>query len=153
VIGVKTPTGNATVANASILTAGGAKAIARMGILTADGAKDFFTTGGTGTLTVDVSPISAIGSGFSNSTVTVTTNLVTATASGGTAPYTYAWTRVSGATGFTATSPSQAASRFAIDLAMNDNADATFRVTATDARGRTGTADVPAAAFNYGAFP
>jgi hypothetical protein len=64
-----------------------------------------------------------------------------ATASGGTGPYTYAWTRISGSTDITAGSPSSATTNFSGTIEVG-TVNATFRVTATDAVLATATADV-----------
>jgi len=151
-IAVQTPFGAGTIGSVSVRTPSGDAVVARGAILTPTGSKDFYTSGGAGGLAVDVSPPFASGSSFTPAPVFVTTNTVTAAATGGTAPYTYAWTRISGASGFNALSASEAATRFRITLDADEGADAVFRVTATDARGRTGTFDVSASAYNYGSI-
>lgn len=148
-IGIQTPTGLKAVASVSIRTPTGDKAVARIGIQTPTGPKDFFLSGGSSGMSVTASPISAIGTQFSNSSVVVNTNIITLAASGGTPPYSYAWSRQSGSTGLTATSPSSASTRFAVTLGANEVAEAVFRGTATDARGRTAFFDVSVAAYNY----
>jgi SprB repeat len=149
VITLRTATGDKVIAGMTLRTPTGDKVIAKATLRTPSGDKVIFDTAVAGTLTVDVSPVSAVGAVAIDETVFVTTNAITATASGGTAPYTYAWTRVSGDSGFNALSGSSATSRFRATVAPGDALDAVFRVTATDARGRTGTADVPASASNF----
>lgn len=67
----------------------------------------------------------------------------TVTASGGTAPYTYAWTRISGATEITANSTTAATTSFnCTGLAAGEVNNAVFRCTVTDSVSATATADV-----------
>ena len=150
-IGVQTPTGAKGVAAFGIRTADGNKAVARASILTADGSKDFFVEGGmAGSLILSIDPVSAVGSGASAGSTTVFTNSVTTTATGGTAPYSYAWARTSGSTSWSINSPSSASTRFSILVAPSAVEDGEFECTVTDARGRTGTISINAAAFNFG---
>lgn len=98
-------------------------------------------------LSVSISTVAeAIGSSSS-----LTTNSVTATPSGGTAPYTYAWTLVTngGRNASTAGSPSLATTNFTkTGLVPTDVVTDVWRVTATDSFGQTATADVTAT-FSY----
>jgi len=71
----------------------------------------------------------------------VTTALVTVTASGGTGPYTYAWANVSGDT-FTPTLPTAAATAFTITVTLGETASAVYRCTVTDDVAATYTVDV-----------
>lgn len=76
----------------------------------------------------------------------VTTNTVTATPSGGQAPYTYAWARLSSSGPGTpvAANPTSATTAFRGQV----GAEAIFRVIVTDALGSTVTRTVPAT-FEY----
>lgn len=104
------------------------------------------TLGAGGGLSVTIAP------GFANGFVftpepaapfrNVTSNSVTATASGGTGPYTYAWTRISGDSAVVATSPTSASTTFHGNVGKNQDLQATFRVTATDSLSATATADI-----------
>ena len=63
-----------------------------------------------------------------------------------TPPLTYAWARVAGATSLITATPSSGSSNsttFSANLALGQSATETFRVTVTDAAGRTGTRDIP----------
>lgn len=80
-----------------------------------------------------ISPASATGSGKVN----ITTNSVTATPSGGTGPYTYAWTYVSG-DAVTVLSPTAASTQFR----SNISAGGVYRCTITDSLAATATATV-----------
>lgn len=79
-------------------------------------------------------------------TGTSTTNSVTVTASGGTAPYSYAWTRVTSdhpTNDPTANSPAAATTTFTqTNIGVAEGYTATFRCTVTDANTNTATCDV-----------
>ena len=97
--------------------------------------------GAGGTLAVSISPTDV--GNFSTAPSFTGAIGVTATASGGTGPYTYAWTKVSG-NAITIASPSSATTKFNVSgMAVNETRLATFRVTATDAVLATATSDVP----------
>jgi len=93
-----------------------------------------------GSLTVAVAPSSLQKTA---TTASITTATATVTAAGGTAPYTYAWTRTSGSTLITADSASAATSAFTgATLVSGATYQAIFRCTVTDAAAATKTADV-----------
>jgi hypothetical protein len=109
---------------------------------TADSAQSIAVAAG---LSVSVNDAEALGYVF-NPTNPPTEFVATfpetvATASGGTGPYTYAWTRISGSTQITADAPSAATTTFSGTIGA-ELVTATFRVTATDAAMATATADV-----------
>ena len=63
-----------------------------------------------------------------------------------TPPLTYSWARVAGATSLITATPASGSSNsttFSANLALGQAATETFRVTVTDAAGRTGTRDIP----------
>lgn len=66
---------------------------------------------------------------------------ITAVPSGGSAPYTYTWSRISGTSG-DITSPSAATTTFSAYLSTGASEDATFRCTVTDAFGNQASATV-----------
>jgi hypothetical protein len=71
------------------------------------------------------------------------TDSVTVTATGGTAPYTYAWARIAGSTLIAATSTTAATTTFTgTTLVSGTTYDSTFRCTVTDAAAATKTVDV-----------
>lgn len=78
---------------------------------------------------------------------TASTKTVTVTPSGGTAPYTYAWTRFSGEG--TVNNPTKATTLFFATLSAEDEATGTFRCTVTDSLGATATAQVLATFRSY----
>jgi hypothetical protein len=90
--------------------------------------------------------------GRSHGTGTATTSIVTATPTGGTAPYTYAWSLLStdGTPDPDADNPTSAATSFT-QTGMNpdDYIASTWRVTVMDANGVTATADVSATFNDY----
>lgn len=70
-----------------------------------------------------------------------TTDPCVVTASGGTAPYTYAWVRQSGALNITADSPTSDSTAFSADTMFYPTSySAVFQCTVTDALGATATA-------------
>jgi hypothetical protein len=78
---------------------------------------------------------SGSGSGAASSGLVTTTGTTTATPSGGTAPYTYAWTRVSGDITISINSPSAATTSFTASVADGVPKEAAFKCTITDANG------------------
>lgn len=90
-------------------------------------------------LSVSASPIGA--SGIIADGGLATTNSVTVTPAGGSAPYTYAWTFVSGDS-VTVNSPASATTSFSTTLAPEDETSSVYRCTVTDDNGTTATVDV-----------
>lgn len=70
----------------------------------------------------------------------VTTGSITCSPTGGTAPYSYAWTFVSG-NSFTVDSPTSATTAFSTTLSTAETKTATYRCTITDANGEAAFAD------------
>ena len=86
----------------------------------------------------------------SGSAETLTTAVTTATVTGGAAPYSYAWAKVSG-DAITAVTPTGAATSFrAAALAAEEVRTATFRVTVTDSASLTATRDINVAIVRTG---
>lgn len=102
--------------------------------------------------TAVASPDMVSGSGSSGGTIAITTSASTATPTGGTAPYTYAWTQTSGAGLWTANSPTGAISDFTgYAIGPGDGDDATFICTVTDSLGSVAvTNDVACSVTNFG---
>ena len=99
--------------------------------------------GGGGGLSATASPGSATGAVTNSSLFTVvTSNSVTVTATGGTAPYTYAWTRVSGDSAPTPSSYTAAGVYWSASVGRDQERTATWRCTVTDAALDTATVDV-----------
>lgn len=92
--------------------------------------------GGGGSITVSVSPyiVSKTRSGIG----TITTPAATATPSGGTGPYTYAWSLMTGDT-FTVDSPTASSTTFTAFLGDGLNKNAIYKVIVTDSAAATGT--------------
>lgn len=113
-----------------------AQAAASAAQATANAAQEQVNVVGAETLTfsASASPISATGSGLSG---VVQTNIVTVTPAGGTGPYTYSWTYVSGDT-VTVLSPTSAATRFS----SATGAEAVYKCTVTDSLAATAVVNV-----------
>lgn len=150
---VRTATGTKDIAAIHVRTAAGLKEIDNASIRTASGVKDFFSPGGGGgAFQVNVSNYGPRGSVANPNSVTVTTSIVTLTPSGGQAPYTYAWSKLSGleAWDIIVVSPGQA--RFACSqVAPFEEIFAEFACVVTDARGRqVSTGSITASVYNFG---
>lgn len=92
------------------------------------------------TLNASASPSSVTASGSGTS---VTTSSVTVTPTGGTSPYTYSWTRISGSTAIAVNSATAATTTFTgSSLASGTTYSAVFRCTVTDNVAATKTVDV-----------
>lgn len=90
---------------------------------------------------LDVNMQNATVSGSRSNAGSVTSSAAVAVASGGTSPYTYAWTKVSGDT-FTVTSPTAASTTFSTSLTNGQTKSGVYRCTATDAASATAYDDV-----------
>lgn len=102
----------------------------------------FWDPSGTVSFSVTISPTVTGGSSY---TSIVVTGSVTATATGGTGPYSYAWSLgdFTNTTPPSVTSPSSATTTFQqTNVAVDDTDSATFTVTATDSLANTATASI-----------
>jgi hypothetical protein len=91
-------------------------------------------------INVSVTPLS--GYGIRTNVGTVSTQTLTASASGGTAPYTYFWEIIDDSPAY-ASAPTSAATQIREDVDLAPvSYDRTVRVTATDANGNTGFRNV-----------
>ena len=99
-----------------------------------------------GGLTVSVSPGGAVGNVFepepAPSFQTVVSDNVTVTASGGTGPYTYAWSKVSGDSAISATASTAATTAFSAIVGKNQEKSAVWKVIVTDSLSATAEATV-----------
>lgn len=94
---------------------------------------------------LSVVPVSV--SAFITGAGLATTNAVTADATFGTGPWTYAWAFASG-DAFTITSPAAATTTFSAVLSDGETRNATYAVTATDSLAATKTTAVAVTAFS-----
>lgn len=108
--------------------------------------QDIAGFGGGSGFSVTVSPGSASGFLFTPEPAelvqTVTTNNVTATAAGGTGPYTYLWEYVSGSSAHIPSNPSGATTNWSATQPKNSTRDSVWKVTATDSLSATSSANV-----------
>jgi uncharacterized protein YdaL len=114
--------------------------------------KTVFSQGGT--LIIDVPP-SAYGAQSVNETVPITTEVITATVTGGASPITYLWEAVNlFGNSWTIISPNSTSTSFRANAVGSGNIQsAIFKCTATDSRGRTvESINVDVTAENYGGF-
>jgi hypothetical protein len=77
-----------------------------------------------------------------------TTPLTSAAITGGTAPYTWAWSLLSGDPSITINSPSSNSTSFTATLSPGESKTGAFKLTVTDANGVTKTVEV-SAYFNH----
>lgn len=97
-------------------------------------------------LAVTISPDHLNATGYSPGTVSPWTGFCTASPTGGTAPYRYAWT-VDNSWGVL--NPTSASTAFqSIPLSPGDGSDATGTITVTDANSLTATATIPLTSYN-----
>jgi hypothetical protein len=89
-------------------------------------------------MTASITPPYETAYGYSPGVATVTSGSVVAAPTGGLAPYTYAWTRLSGVG--TINSPALATSSFSASVAESETDSGEFQVTVTDSAGQTATA-------------
>lgn len=104
-------------------------------------------SGGGEELIVALEPSYASGARSIPGSVTVTTNIITASVFGGKPPYTYAWT---GPATLTIASPAKPATSFFATLAPGGTVADDYTLTVTDARGATAYAGVSASVINFG---
>lgn len=112
--------------------------------------------GGGGGFTASASPATVYGARSVNGVVSVMTETTTATATatGDVAPFTYAWSKLSGDAMWSITSPTAQTTRFAFEaVGPGESNVGTFRCTVTDRFGKTvNTNTVEANVSNFGGF-
>lgn len=100
------------------------------------------------TISLSVTP-NVFGSANYPGTTLVTSTVATATPTGGAGPYTYAWSRVSGAV-LSITAPTNASTSFRTTIEAGGSRTATYRCTVTDTNGLTAFDDVNINLINTG---
>lgn len=106
-----------------------------------------FGSSSTASFLVSTNPPNVYSSGAGGGTQT--TSAMTAAISGGTAPYTYSWSIVSGDS-ITITSPTAGSTTFSGSVPFGGTLFAVVRVTVTDANGATSQADGTATLMDIG---
>lgn len=105
--------------------------------------------GGGGSFTATASPGSAVGAVTDDKLfVVVTSNSVTVTPAGGTAPYTHLWTYVSGDSAPVPTSSTAASTAFSATVGRDQEKIAVWKDTVTDALGATASVNVSVSLFH-----
>lgn len=156
-ISILTPEGSKNLILRGILTPEGSKAIETGSITTPTGDMTIWdgSVGSLDELAVTATPPSVQGAMASPTLVTVNTEWTEASATGGSAPYSYVWTVEDdgGFAGWQVVHPNEAETYFrAVGVDAQEIWQATMRCTATDARGATGFVDVTVVAQNYGSL-
>lgn len=100
-------------------------------------------------LTASANPSSVGGTQSSDQPITVTSEGTTASPTGGRAPFTYAWTQISGPSA-TITAPTMATTQFRATVNPFDTVSLSFRCTITDAVGQSASTEVTALLNNLG---
>lgn len=101
--------------------------------------QNFYGTSNAAPLSISISPSSLYDSRLGDGSLT--SSPATGTASGGTGPYTYAWTYVSG-NSYTIDSPSLATTTFTTTLTAGQIKSGVYRCTATDSLSATASATI-----------
>lgn len=140
-----------TITTMKVLDGSTLRTIFRAKVMDADGTTLRTVATFSPAMTASAFPIAIDGTAASSSSVPVTTNAVTITPSGGTAPYTYAHSVLAyaggGAIGFSNISSANTTVTL-VNVAPSDSEIATLRCTVTDAFGQTATADYDATFTN-----
>lgn len=121
---------------------------AEMWVRDVDGLSQVF--GSSGPLAVSLDKTVAVGRRFARDDVSVPTEVVTATITGGVPPVTLSWAKTAGTSVWAVGSPGEAATRFTASLVpLGTTQIATFQLTAKDARGATAvSAEITASVSN-----
>lgn len=146
-----------TVAAMHVRVGGTTRAVARAWLRDNGALKQFFASmdsqsgGSTNSPSgITVSPTGATGFANSAGTTMARSNTVTVTVTGGVAPYTFAWTYVSGDV-VTCNAPTAAATTFSATLSASESRYAEWKCRVTDAAGVVAdSATVPVTLQNIG---
>lgn len=99
--------------------------------------------GGVLTITADVNPATTDFIFDDGSYATFCeSNLVTTTTTGGTGPYTYSWTRLSGSSAVACDSPTSSSTKFSCTIYRGSTRSAVYRCTVTDSAAATAYVDI-----------
>lgn len=133
--------------------AGALKTVASVRVRGASGLQLVYSSSAGGAFDVAASPLVAFGGRTGTGALTITSEEVALSITGGAYPYSYAWSLVAAIDGtWTIESPSASKTRFVVSgVPLGDSYQATFKCTVTDARGLSSTsADVAVTCTNYG---
>lgn len=153
-LSILTPDGSKNLILRGVMTEAGLKGIAQVSVT--DPAGDYQVWDGTlAGLTVTATDPFVQGHVAAGGLATVNTGLTTAAVSGGSPPYTYAWTIEDdgGFAGWSINNPTGAQTSFrATGVDAGESWTGEFRCTVTDARGATGSCDVTGTVHNFGSL-
>jgi hypothetical protein len=147
--------GVSSIATLRVRESAGLSTIAYMRVREATGVSTVFTAGGgAGSFNVNALPTTPFGGAASPSAVSVTTEVVTVTATGGVAPYTFAWVDIDGFSGWSIAVVGDGQARFTrAATGPGDSETNNFKCEVTDAAGRkVDSPTIAATVVNYGRF-
>lgn len=137
--GVRTVSGFSNLASASVRDGAGLSAIAAIKARDGTGVSTVWSSASDMVVLV---PLSAYGAGSSPSNISVTSELVKATVTGGTPPYSYLWAITAPDSYWVIQAETSAETRFTrTDLPEFDVGTASFTCTVTDSRGASVESD------------
>lgn len=153
-IRARTSTGVKAIAALRLRDAGGVKAIANVRVRDASNVLRLVYSSSTGgAFTVTAVPLVAFGGRTGGGPLSITSEEVSLSITGGAAPYSYAWELISAIDGtWTIESPTESKTRFVVNaVPLGDSYVATFKCVVTDARGASASsANIDVTCTNYG---
>lgn len=154
-ISIRTTTGLKRIAAVRIRTSTGLKGVASVKIRTSTELREIYNQAPPGgAFEVNAIPLSPFGGAASNAAVTITTEVVSVTASGGVAPYTFAFRQTDAEPSWSISVVGDGQARFSrINVGPADSWTASFACEVTDGAGRkVDSQPITASVTNYGGF-